>query len=87
MSDGDRPGAAGGFDITASFAGDSQFGASSSAATHVEAAATLGVAVVSEFRLAGPNGDGDEYIEITNVSPIALSPEGLEVQTATGSMF
>lgn len=81
-----RLGAAGGFDITASFAGDSQYGASGSTAAHVEAVATAGVALVTEYRLGGPNGPGDEYIEITNVSPIPLSPEGLQVQTATGGI-
>jgi len=81
-----RLGAAGGFDITASFAGDNQYAGAISTPVHVEAAATAGVAVVTEYRLAGPDGPGDEYIEITNVSPIALSPEGLEVQTATGSI-
>jgi len=51
--------------------------------------ATAGQLVISEFRLRGPNGSGDEFIEIANVSGAdhtvaALSGSGYGVAASDG---
>ncbi|TKV57326.1 hypothetical protein FDO65_17520 [Nakamurella flava] len=44
-----------------------------------------GALLISEFRLSGPNGDDDEYVELTNVSGTRLPIAGLSVQTNSGA--
>ena len=72
--------------IVASYGGDSSTVASASARTVVEVVATTGSVIISEFRLSGPAGAADQYIELTNVSnePVALG--GFTVAVSSGTV-
>ena len=72
--------------MVATYGGDLTHGAAGPATATVEVAATPGSLLVSEFRLSGPAGTGDDYVELTNVSPNPLPLAGFQLTTSSGAV-
>lgn len=79
-------GAFGAHQISATYGGDGEHSAAATPATTVEVVATPGSILVSEFRLSGPSGAGDQYVELANVSPNAVALEGFQVTASSGAV-
>jgi hypothetical protein len=72
--------------IAAHYGGDAGHGVAASPTSTVEVAATPGTVIVSEFRLSGPAGTGDQYVELTNVSPYPVALPGFQIAASSGAI-
>ena len=72
--------------MVATYGGDLAHGAAGPATATIKVAATPGTLLVSEFRLSGPAGTGDDYVELTNVSPNPLPLAGFQLTTSSGAV-
>ena len=57
--------------VTATYSGDTTYAAAVSAPVTVEVAGYVGEVIVREFRLSGPGGANDSYVELYNTGPPA----------------
>lgn len=71
--------------VIAAYGGNATYPASASPAVPVEVTGVAGAVVVSEFRLSGPGGPADDYVQLRNVAAVAVPLAGLVVQAADGS--
>ncbi|MGS0683806.1 beta strand repeat-containing protein [Nakamurella sp. GG22] len=78
------PSAFGAHEIVARYGGDATNGARAGDSVVVEVVATPGSVLVGEFRLSGPSGPGDEYVELANVSPDPVALAGFQVVSSSG---
>ncbi|MFI6230934.1 SdrD B-like domain-containing protein [Micromonospora echinospora] len=69
----------------ASYGGDATYPAASSAGQVVQATAATTRLRISEFRLSGPGGTTDQYVELTNAGTFPVPLAGFVVRTDTGS--
>lgn len=72
--------------IAATYTGDAGHGSSTSPTHTVQVVATAGTLIVTEFRLSGPAGAGDQYVELTNVSPNPLALPGFQIAASSGAV-
>jgi hypothetical protein len=71
--------------VTATYSGDGTYGTATSTAVGVDVSALHGSLVVNQFRLSGPGGPGDQYVELYNPgAPVPLA--GFRVATASGGV-
>ena len=60
--------------VTAAYSGDATYRAVRSRPVRVRVAAYRGEVLISEFRLSGPRGAGDQYVELYNAgAPVSLA--------------
>lgn len=59
-------------------------GLPSNSVTYTYASFNLDSLLITEMRLSGPAGDGDQYVELTNITPGRLPLAGIAIQTASG---
>ena len=76
----------GGHSIVASYGGDASTVAAVSAPSIVQVVGTTGSLIVSEFRLSGPAGAADQYVELTNVSNAPIALGGFTVAVSSGTV-
>ncbi|MBF9130422.1 Ig-like domain repeat protein [Plantactinospora sp. S1510] len=75
----------GGNTVVAQYSGDTTYPAATSAGRVVQVSASTTRLLVSEFRLSGPGGPTDQYVELTNASPFPVPLAGFVVKTDNGS--
>ncbi|AVT39501.1 SdrD B-like domain-containing protein [Plantactinospora sp. BB1] len=71
--------------VTAGYGGDATYPAGTSSGQVVQVSAANTRLLVSEFRLSGPGGPTDQYVELTNTSPFAVPLAGFTVKTDNGA--
>ncbi len=71
--------------ITAVYEGDADHPGASSTPVKIESSGAKTSLVVSEFRLSGPSGATDQYVELTNSGSVELPLPGITVRTAAGT--
>lgn len=70
--------------IVAAYGGDPSHGTAASTLQTVQVIATAGSLIVGEFRLSGPAGPADQYVELANVSPNPLALAGFQLSSSSG---
>ena len=71
---------------TAQYSGDGMHGTAISAPVSVEVAASRGQVIVEEMRLFGPAGTGDSYVQLTNLTGVAVPLAGFIVTGSSGAI-
>ncbi len=71
--------------ITASYSGDADHTSATSNTLVVQVSAVVGTVIVNQFRMSGPAGVNDQYIELYNTSAIAQPLAGFTITPATGA--
>jgi hypothetical protein len=70
--------------ITATYSGDSTYAPETSPEANVQAIAYNGEVLINQFRLSGPGGANDQYVELYNTGP-AVSLTGFQLSAASGA--
>jgi uncharacterized repeat protein (TIGR01451 family) len=70
--------------VTATYSGDSTYASDISAPAVVQVTAYTSEVLISEFRLSGPGGAGDQYAELYNTGP-AVSLGGFKLNASSGA--
>ncbi|MGF7238835.1 MAG: SdrD B-like domain-containing protein [Frankia sp.] len=71
--------------ITATYGGDGTYPSAVSSTVTVENSAAHTALLVTEFRLSGPAGATDQYVELTNTGTVTVPLAGVVVRTASGT--
>lgn len=72
--------------ITATYSGDRTHDAAVSTTVVVQVTAVTGSVIVNQFRLSGPGGAYDQYVELYNTG-VAVPLAGFKVATASGNVL
>jgi uncharacterized repeat protein (TIGR01451 family) len=70
--------------VTATYSGDSAYPSAASSPAGVQVTAYSGEVMITQFRLSGPGGPGDQYVELYNAGPPA-SLAGFTLAASSGT--
>ncbi len=77
---------AGTHSITATYTGDSNYGLAASAPITVAADPVAHSLIVEEFRLYGPGGAGDQYVDLYNNTGAQINMQGWYLASTVGGV-
>ncbi len=71
--------------VTAVYGGDANNALATSPARVVTVNAAVGDLIVNQFRLSGPGGAADQYLELVNAGSVTIPLGGFRVQSSSGT--